>query len=966
MSAPSWADLEAIFHEALARAPADRAAFLAERCADPDLRAEVDAMLRAHDGSASALEVPPVAPQPRLKAGVRLGPYEVLAELGAGGMGEVYRARDAKLGRDVALKILPLIFTSDRERLARFEREARMLAALNHPHIGAIYGFEESESIRALVLELIDGPTLADRLAKGPIPVTEALGIATQIADALEAAHEKGIIHRDLKPANIKITSAGVVKVLDFGLAKLADPAEAGHDASRTEMSASPTITVGGTRPGMILGTAAYMSPEQARGQAVDKRTDIWAFGCVLYEMLTGRSAFAGETISDTIAAILGREPEWGALPAHTPAGIGQLLRRCLVKDPKRRLRDMGDARIEIDEALTSPVTPPRHSVDRKSGSTVVRWVSALIVTAAVTGFVAWNLKPGLLAPTSIPGSTARLLIAPPPGDPLAVDVTAIAMSPDGRYVAYVAGQGSRQRIFLRGIDEFNSTPIPGTEGGDNPFFSPDSQWVGFFAGGKLKKVMRRGGMPVTVSEVLAQASSAPSWESDDTIFFTPNTGAGIWRVSASGGALTAVTTLTESEISHRWPQLLPGGRTLLFSALNASANDPQVYVQSLETGQRRPLIRGAGARYLPTGHLVAVQAGTLMAVPFDPVRLETTGTPVAVLSGVMQVRRLRNATITNLVPQVTFSSTGTMAYIPVNPRPRQKALTWVDRTGLEQPTGASGGDYFQPRVSPDGRRVAVTVLEGGGDHNDVWLYDLTRETWSRFTSEGDNAFPLWAPDGRKLTYVSNKAGPDNMYRKSLDGSGPEERLLASDRPNYPFSWSGGVLAFVATFPRTVQDIWVLRPDRPGKPAPFLETPFGEGAPTFSPDGRWLAYVSNESGRNEIHVRPFPGPGEKVTISAEGGNEPVWSRNGRELFYRRGDAMTAVEITTSPVLKVGKPRRLFEKPYELSSVLWPEYDVTPDGQRFMMVKRIDQDDAPAQINVVLNWLEELKRVVPTK
>jgi serine/threonine-protein kinase len=377
-------------------------------------------------------------------------------------------------------------------------------------------------------------------------------------------------------------------------------------------------------------------------------------------------------------------------------------------------------------------------------------------------------------------------------------------------------------------------------------------------------------------------------------------------------------------------------------------------------------VIKGAGARYLPTGHLVAVQAGTIVSVPFDPVRLETTGTPVAVLSGVMQVRRLRNATQTNLVPQVAFSSTGTMAYIPVNPRPRQKALTWVDRAGLEQPTGASGGDYFQPRVSPDGRRVAVTVLEGGGDHNDVWLYDLTRETWSRFTSEGDNAFPLWAPDGRQLTYVSNKAGPDNMYRKSLDGSGPEERLLASDRPNYPFSWAAGVLAFVAPFPRTAQDIWVLRPDRPGKPSPFLETPFGEGAPAFSPDGRWLAYVSNESGRNEIHVRPFPGPGEKVTISAEGGNEPVWSRNGRELFYRRGDAMMAVEITTSPVLSVGTPRRLFEKPYERSSLLWPEYDVTPDGQRFMMVKRIDQDDAPAQINVVLNWTEELKRLVPTR
>ena len=477
---------------------------------------------------------------------------------------------------------------------------------------------------------------------------------------------------------------------------------------------------------------------------------------------------------------------------------------------------------------------------------------------------------------------------------------------------------------------------------------------------------MRSGGMPVTISEVLAVASSAPSWESDDTIVFTPTSGASVWRVSASGGPLTAVTTLTENETSHRWPQLLPGGKTLLFSALTASVNDPQAYVQSLETGQRRPVIKGAGARYLPTGHLVAVQAGALMAVPFDPVRLETTGTPVAVLSGVMQVRRLRNATTTNLAPQLTFSSTGTLAYIPVNPRPRQSALIWVDRTGREQPTGASGGDYFQPRVSPDGRRVAVTVLEGGGDHNDVWLYDLTRETWSRFTSEGDNAFPLWAPDGRTLTFVSNKAGPDNIYRKPLDGSGPEERLAASDRPTYPFSWSpDGALAFVSVFPRAVQDIWVLRSDQGGKPAPFLETPFGEGAPAFSADGRWLAYVSNESGRNEIHVRPFPGPGEKVTISTEGGNEPVWSRSGRELFYRSGDAMMAVDIVTSPVFAAGKPRRLFEGNYETSTALWPNYSVAPDGQRFVMVKRIDREAAPAQINVVINWFDELKRLVPT-
>jgi len=925
-----------------------------------------------------------------VRAGSHVGAYEIVALLGAGGMGEVYRARDARLGRDVAIKILPEVWLTDPDRRARLDREARVLASLNHPHIGAIYGVEESGGVLALVLELVEGQTLAERIQPGTglrghssgvraqgsglrspsagLRLAEALSFAREIADALDAAHEKGIIHRDLKPANIKITPDGIVKVLDFGLATYQAGAPGGDDATPASMSGAtqvPTM-IGHTSQGMILGTVGYMSPEQARGKPVDKRTDIWAYGCVLYEMLTGRTPFVGETGSDMVAAILEREPDWTSLPPATPVMVRRLLERCLAKDPRLRLRDIGDARLELDEALVSHAAAPADRADHKRGWTAVRWVSAVIMTAAVAGFAGWSLKPGPSTATSISGSTARLVIAPPPGEALAVDVTALAMSLDGRNVAYVAGQGSHRQIFLRGIDEFESTPIPGTEGGDNPFFSPDGQWIGFFANGKLKKVMRSGGMPVTISEVLAVASSAPSWESDDTIVFTPTSGASVWRVSASGGPLTAVTTLTENETSHRWPQLLPGGKTLLFSALTASVNDPQAYVQSLETGQRRPVIKGAGARYLPTGHLVAVQAGALMAVPFDPVRLETTGTPVAVLSGVMQVRRLRNATTTNLAPQLTFSSTGTLAYIPVNPRPRQSALIWVDRTGREQPTGASGGDYFQPRVSPDGRRVAVTVLEGGGDHNDVWLYDLTRETWSRFTSEGDNAFPLWAPDGRTLTFVSNKAGPDNIYRKPLDGSGPEQRLAASDRPTYPFSWSpDGALAFVSVFPRAVQDIWVLRSDQGGKPAPFLETPFGEGAPAFSADGRWLAYVSNESGRNEIHVRPFPGPGEKVTISTEGGNEPVWSRSGRELFYRSGDAMMAVDIVTSPVFAAGKPRRLFEGNYETSTALWPNYSVAPDGQRFVMVKRIDREAAPAQINVVINWFDELKRLVPT-
>ena len=893
-----------------------------------------------------------------LQAGTRIGAYEVVALLGTGGMGEVYRAHDSKLRRDVAIKTLPAAVALDPDRLQRFEREAQVLASLNHPHVGAIYGFEEADGVCALVLELVEGPTLAERLASGSaIPVNEALAIARQIADALDAAHERGIVHRDLKPANIKVTPDGTIKVLDFGLAKALNP-----DSSNASANLTHSPTLGQTGDGALLGTAPYMSPEQARGRSVDKRADIWAFGCVLYEMLTGRAPFARDTISDTIAAILEREPDWTALPTAVPMTVRRLLERCLAKDLKGRLRDIGDARLEIDEALTSPASLDGQRVfDRSSRWAAVGWIAALVATAAATAVVVWSLKPRPSSAQPASGAVARLVIVAPPTDPVALDVGAPTVSPDGRRVAYVVGRGSRQQIYLRELDQFNSTPIPGTNGGFNPFFSPDGQWVGFFVPGKMKKVPRSGGTPLTICEAPGIAGAAPSWEADDSIFFTPTIGAGIWRVSAAGGTPAAVTTLTQTESSHRWPQLMPGGRALLFSAVASSIDDAQAYIQSLETGQRRLLVKGSLARYLPTGHLLYVQGGTLMAVPFDSARFEVTGAAVAVLSGVMQVRGLLNSTVSNLAPLISLSSAGSVAYIPANLRPRQSALVWVDRTGLEQPTGASGGTYFQPRVSPDGRRVAVTV---GGDHDDVWLYDLVRETWSRFTSEGNNAFPLWAPDGRVLTYVSDSAGLDNMYSKPLDGSEPQRRLLASDRPNYPFSWSrDGALVFVYASLRAGQDIWVFRPDGKGKPTPFLETPFAEGAPTFSPDGRWLAYASNESGRNEIYVRPFPGPGEKVTISAEGGNEPVWPRNGRELFYRSGGAMMAVDITMNPTLSAGKPKRLFEKPYELSLALWPNYDVTPDGQRFMMVKRID-DNVPAQINVVLNWTEELKRLVP--
>jgi serine/threonine-protein kinase len=895
-----------------------------------------------------------------LAIGARLGPYEIASRLGAGGMGEVYRGTDTNLGRPVAIKVLPDVFAQNPDRLARFEREARTLASLNHPNIAIVHGLERGSAgetghgVRALVMELVEGPTLADRIGRGALPLAEVLPLARQIADALEAAHEAGVVHRDLKPANIKVRPDGVVKVLDFGLAKL-DRSDPGAPHS----SESPTMAVPAeTEAGVVLGTAPYMSPEQAIGKDVDKRTDIWAFGCVLYEMLTGSVPFTGDTKAHTLAAILEREPDWSALPPATPLSLRRLLERCLTKDPKRRLRDIGDARVDLVEESPRSAQVETGNVGRRTAWGVPQ-IAMVILAAVGAGALAWSLKPGASAASV---HVTRLVITPPEDEPIATDRAAVAVSPDGRRVAYVTGRGTRRRIYMRDLQQFDSVPLPGTEGGDSPFFSPDGQWLGFLAGGRMKKVRLTGGPPQTVTlpvQTNAGFSSA-RWERDDFIYFTPALRYGIWRVSAEGGTPTEVTRLTQTESTHRWSQLLPGGKTLLFSASTASSF--QLVAQALETGQRTALGEGQGSWYLPTGHLVYVQASALMAVPFNPARLERTGSPVAVLSGFRQLVRLRNSSVANQLPQISFSEAGTLAYAPASPRPPQHALVWVTRAGVEQPTGASGGVYFQPRVSPDGGRLAVTV--SGEEHDDVWTYDLSRGGWGRVTLEGNNAFPLWTPDGG-ITFVSDKAGPDSIYWKALDSSLSEERLTTSEVGTYPFAWSqNDELLFVVGSPITLQNISLLRRGEKGGPTSWLETQFAEGGPALSPDGRWVAYVSNESGRNEIYVRPFHGSGEKATISTEGGNEPVWSPDGRELFYRNGDAMMAIDVPAGNVLVAGKPRLLFERRYEPSASLWPNYSVTRDGQRFLMVKAIDDGAASTQINVVVNWFEELKRSVP--
>jgi serine/threonine-protein kinase len=963
MTPERWQQIEQLYHAALDREESERAAYVNEVCASDDaLRREVESLLAQEKRGNGLLESPAVEVAARAMAmdancslsGQQLGSYKILSLLGVGGMGEVYQAHDAKLGRDVAIKVLPAGFVHDAERLARFQREARMLAALNHPNIATIHGLEHSAGVHYLVMELVAGQTLAERVSAGSFGVKEALEIGGKIAEALEAAHEKGVIHRDLKPANVKVTPEGRVKVLDFGLAK-AFAGDGGLDLSN-----APTLTAMGTEEGRILGTPAYMSPEQARGKAVDKRTDIWAFGCVLYEMLTGKEAFRGETVSDTIAAVLAREPDWQVLPPATPAKIRDLLRRCMQKESQHRLRDIGDARIEIEEASTAPAMAEPAA---QAKGIRVRWQGALLwgvaflLLAAVTGMAVWKWKS---SSPIISGPVSRIAITLPPGQPLAgLDIgLAVALSPDGTRLAYAARQGDKQQLYLRPLAGLEAKPIPGTEGAIQPFFSPDGQWLGFFADGKLKKISVSGGTSISLGD--GADPRGASWGSQGMIIFVPTRNSALVQVSDAGSTPQTLTRFAKGENSHRWPEFLPGGKALLFAAGQGGGNwsTAQIAVHSIGAGERRNLVQaGTHPRYAASGHLIYAQGGNLMAVPFDPQRLEVTGTAVPVVEGVLQ------STFSGAA-QYSFSDTGSLVYVPEGVQATQYRLVWVNRNGVEQPVAAPARIYRGPRLSPDGREVAVAVE---GQETEVWLYNLSRETLTRLTFQGRTSYnPAWTRDGKRIAF-NIASGPEaGIYWLLADGSGGLERL--GEFGGIPNSWStdGQLLAIDRGNSSTGRDIWVLRMgDR--KEEPFLRTPFNVGAPLFSPDGRWLAYVSNESGRYETYVQPYPRPGGKWQISTEGGTEPVWNPNGRELFYRSGDKMMAVEISTQPRFSAGKPKVLFAGRYQPSPSPVPaaNYDVSPDGQRFLMLKPSESAE-PTQINVVLNWFEELKRRVPTK
>jgi serine/threonine-protein kinase len=904
----------------------------------------------------------------RLSDGTRLGPYEILSAVGVGGMGEVYRARDTKLDRPVAIKILPEAFATDMERIARFQREAKTLASLNHLNIAHIHGLEESSDVRALVMEFVEGEDLAHRIARGAIPVAEALPIAKQMADALEAAHEQGIIHRDLKPSNIKVRRDGTVKVLDFGLAKATEPA----GVASLSVSQSPTITTPAmTEAGVILGTAAYMSPEQARGQAVDRRADIWAFGCVLYEMLTGQRAFEGQGVSETLARVLEREPDWTRLPATASPALRTYIRRCLHKDPRQRVQAIGDVRLALEGAFETSVGQTAAT------AAVAPWqrvalvgIAASIASGAIIGTLVWFAA---RRADPVPPRVSRLQITTAGAAALSIDWNDrdLAVTPDGTRLVYVGNQGTH--IFVRALDDLAPVAVfKGGRGISGLFVSPDGRWIGFYDGlGVLKKVAVAGGPADTLATIDTAGSSGATWGPDDTIIAaTNNTDTGLMRVSTTGGPVTVLTRpdRAQGEGDHFWPEMLPDGRTVVFTitSLTEGLDAAQIAALDLQTGARRILVRGGShAHYVSSGHLVYASAGALRAVPFDLTALKTRGAPVTVVPDVVTtIRGGVNAVV---------AGDGTLAYVSGTLEGTPRTLVWVDRQGRETPIPAPPRPYLLPSVSPDGTRVAVFAND---QERDLWLWDLRRTTLTRLTATpGVDVVHVWTPDSRRLIFTSERAGVRNLFWQTADGADAAERLTESPNTQYPTGVSpdGRRLIFSDEFPTTSNDVMAIALDETRRVTPLVQSPFVERNGTVSPDGRWLAYEANDSGRFEIYVRPFPEVnGGRWQVSTAGGTRPIWTRSGQELelvYVSPTGALMAVELARGPSWAATSPKQVVKEGYFTNLNWWGRsYDISPDGQRFLMIKEggAEETAAPASIIVVQHWVEELKRLVPTK
>ena len=958
MDPERWRQIERVYHSALARPVGERAAFLVEACAGDDaFRRDIETLIEASASADSVFALPSVAmaaqmasdPVASVATGSRLGVYELHERIGLGAMGEVYRARDTKLGRDVAIKILPRVFTDDPGRVARFTREARALASLNHPHIATIHGIEDSTDVRALVMELVEGETLAERMHGRPLPPKDAMAIASQIAEALDAAHEKGIVHRDLKPANIKVTPGGVVKVLDFGLAKVAVPNGAEADAQ------GPGATSGGTDEGVILGTAAYMSPEQARGQPVDKRADIWSFGCVLYEMLTGRAAFAGDTVSDTLAAILERDPNWSWLPDSTSQAVRQLLRRCLRKDPKERLRDIGDAMSLVEDATHNPTVAPRA---RRRALWVWASVAVLLLVASVAVFVALRGEPQ----GTITRQQIRFRIPLPEGAN-----SSPVLSPDGRSMALVltARAAGRNLLWLYSLDsgQWRQLADTGPIGGQ-PFWSPDGRFIAFCAGEDLMKIDVSGG---SAQELWSDCDGAGTWSSDNVIVFGGSS-RGLMKVSAFGGAANQVTVLdpSPSELGHMQPKFLPDGRHFVYvrPAL-PPADTGGIYVGSLDLAPEKQnprrlmpasslTIHYAASEDPRVGHLLFVREGTLLAQPFDPVRLMLTGEAVPVAE---QVEERPGP-----IPRAGFFSISQTDVLAFRQSESMNATpVWVDRIGREvAPLAQTSLDRPQnPRLSPDGRRLALIVA------GDLWVYDLAGKPPVRLTSDGGHELPMWTPDGRRLVYATNDR-PVGLLSVSAEITGEAPQPLSPGGYYRPFGWSLDEREMVVlgfnTFARTQSDILGLPVREKGQPRSIIVTPSSEGGfgASLSPDSRWLAYTSHVTGTYEIWVQSYPDPAAPIRVSSNSGRDPVWAKNGRELYYLEGSKVMAVAVETGSVFDFKPPTLLFESQYIHPVWGTMSYDVAPDG-RFLMLKPTATSADSSWITVILNWTAALTK-----
>ena len=875
-------------------------------------------------------------------------------------MGQVFRARDTKLDRDVAIKILPEAFAHDADRLARFQREAKTLASLNHPNIAIIHGLEQAGGVHALVMELVEGDDLSQRIARGAIPIDEALPIAKQIAEALEAAHEQGIIHRDLKPANIKVRSDGTVKVLDFGLAKAMEPAA----GSSPRMSMSPTITTPAmTQAGMILGTAAYMSPEQAKGKAVDKRADIWAFGCVLYEMLTGRRAFGGDEISETLAEVIKGEPKWEALPDQTPAAVRRLLRRCFIKEPKARLSDAAVLRLEIDEAQTPEPQTERATQPMPRWQRLLPYAAVVAATAAIAMPAGWLIvRPG--PPADQP---MRFTIDLPSNVQLApTNGQRIAISSDGRRIAYpgLEGGASRlgaSRLYVRSIDQLDSVAIRGVERIGSIFMSPDGEWIGFSDPGRaglLRKVPVGGGPVATICDFPAAGTGfrGATWGNGGRIVFATSAARGLMQVSDAGGTPEPLTSPPEGE-NHRDPHFLPDGRSVLFVVERMSEPD-RIAVVSLDAQEPRVLLAGNSPKFSSSGHLVFLREDALWAIAFDVGRLSVVGSPVPVLEGI---------NVGGETADYGLAKNGVLVYSPGTGQ-ATRTLVWVDRQGVEEPIPAPPRAYWSARLSPDGARVALDIRD---QDDDIWIWEVRGQTLTRTTFDrAQDQLPVWTPDGRRIAFRSNRDGQFNLFWRAADGTGSEERLTKSATAPTPtaFSPDGTRLVFDENAAGGQSDIMALELTGSRNVVPLVQTPFQEFYAGVSPDGRWMAYQSQESGANHIFVRPFPNvQAGRWQVSTSGGRHPAWSRSGRELFFLDpDDHLTSVEVDTAAGFRATVPRTILERSY-FEPIGGRSYDVSPDGRRFLMIKAAGGPaGARAQVVVVLNWSEELKRLVPTR